>query len=302
MVGLEKAKAILSQVVADRCHAHAILLYGAAGSGKTSIGKAMSQHWLCPNAGPEGPCGTCGVCTSFAKGRAVDFQHIHPGGPSQIITLNRIKEVKGSDGQDEVIPVRTFLRTRPLMSRNKVVMFEQAERMNGAAANALLKTLEEPTQHSKLILTAIELGSILPTIRSRALCIACEVPERPSADVQEFEKTFAATPGDLVKIRQSSEIYQRLYDFVQKVPTKSRGWALVLSQEARQIAEDLSKSSEMIPRVANAEIAACLARSLVKMCPEQPQKALAAAQAYKLIQGNGNTNLVFDTLFCTILD
>ena len=68
--------------------------------------------------------------------------------PSPIVT-----EVKGDTDPYKGVYCRAFFRTRPLMARHKVMIFEEVEKMNADAANALLKTLEEPEPHAKLILT-----------------------------------------------------------------------------------------------------------------------------------------------------
>ena len=178
LVGLSTAKRVLHAVHDSNSRIHAILFFGQKGSGKTTISKWLAQSWLCPNAkdGSTG-CGECAVCTSFSNGRCVDFQHIKPKGPSALIKRGAFVENE-NDKDIDTVPLTDYFRSRPLMAVSKVALISDAHRMNQDASNAFLQLLEEPPNFARIILTTHEFSRVPATIRSRCLCVACELPDK----------------------------------------------------------------------------------------------------------------------------
>jgi DNA polymerase-3 subunit delta' len=154
----------LARQVASGEVAHAWLLLGPAGSGKRPTSVAMAAAIQCPEQ-PGVGCGRCSMCLRVLRQRHPDVHHIVPEGP--LIPVDVIRE--------SVIPEAS---RSPFEARMKVFIIEEAERMNPAAQNALLKTLEEPPGDTVFILISDREEELLETISSRCRVVRLEpVPE-----------------------------------------------------------------------------------------------------------------------------
>ena len=158
----------------DRRH-HALLITGPAGIGKATLALNYAQALLCETPRPDGlACGTCAGCTYVAARSHPDMRVLEPfdvdedgeAKPTPFIAIDKVREL------GEMMHLSTHRRGA------RVGAILPAERMNAAAANALLKTLEEPPPGATLILTSSQPGRLLPTVVSR--CIRIAAP-RPSA-------------------------------------------------------------------------------------------------------------------------
>lgn len=292
LAGLEQAKKLVGGVDAHP-GVQAVLFYGRSGSGLTSCAMALAHAWMCPRSSASGPCGDCPVCRSIDTGRAVDLQIVQPWGAQSLIKLSSINEPRaGETDPYSGVPARTFLRTRPLIAASKVMVFESAERMNTDAANALLKTLEEPTQASRLILVSSEFGAVLPTLRSRCLCVLCQAPS------PENLHPFAETFGEQARIEAAREPYDALLAALDRF-SSAPGALLALSQAARSTADALAKATGRNARSANAEVVRCIAL-YARRRGLAPQVVDHSARAHRQILGNGSPGIVFDSLFATM--
>lgn len=160
----------LARQVATGEVAHAWLLLGPAGSGKRPTSTAMAAAILCPVAPWDG-CGECSTCLRVLRHRHPDVHHIVPEGP--LIPVDVIREV--------VVPEAA---RSPFEAHMKVFVIEEAERMNPAAQNALLKTLEEPPGDTVFILISDREDEVLETIRSRCRVVRLEpLPEQKIVDL-----------------------------------------------------------------------------------------------------------------------
>jgi DNA polymerase-3 subunit delta' len=155
----------LARQIASGEVAHAWLLLGPAGSGKRPTSVAMAAAIQCPEQ-PGVGCGSCSTCLRVLRHRHPDVHHIIPEGP--LIPVDVIRE--------SVIPEAS---RSPFEARMKVFIIEEAERMNPAAQNALLKTLEEPPGDTVFILISDREEELLETISSRCRVVRLEpVPEQ----------------------------------------------------------------------------------------------------------------------------
>ncbi len=292
--GVHGAQKLLKRLSVGDMGVHAVLIYGRAGSGKTTLAKAFAQMWMCPQATAERPCGDCGVCRSLEAERLVDIQWVHPWGPQNIIKRSAVADAKPGDKDAYAgVSARTFFRTRPLMARHKVMVFEDAEKMNTDAANALLKTLEEPGSHAKLILVTSELGRVLPTLRSRCLCLAC-----PSA-APETPHPFADSLGELSRIQKHQAAYDSILAALESQFDMMPHTALSLGMAARQAGEMLAKSAEWNVRQANAEVTRCIASWVRSQRPDRTSFLASAAALHRTLLQNGSAPIGFDQLFST---
>ena len=300
--GLAGAKSFIHGLFRRDFGLHAILLYGAQGSGKTTLAQAVSTYWTCTAPSESGPCGKCQSCVAMDRGSHSDVMVFEPVGRGRIIPVSAIKEPKQRKDSDPPIPLATFVRTGPLMGRNKVAIFEDCDRMTSDAANAILKILEEPPSNTKLILTTSLISRILSTVLSRCHAIACELPPSLESDAPvELVQLAEGSPGQLHIICGASEIYVRLADFARNLGAKRKAHALTLSDDFRDICGDLEKHLKTNARQAQAEALRLLAQELARSKQFDSESVQAAIEAHRRILGNANASFVFDALFTSLL-
>ncbi|ENT5106480.1 DNA polymerase III subunit delta' [Pseudomonas aeruginosa] len=157
-------KALWSQLGGRAQHAHAYLLYGPAGIGK----RALAEHWaaqlLCQRPAAAGACGECKACQLLAAGTYPDYFVLEPEEAEKPIRVDQVRDLVG------------FVVQTAQLGGRKVVLLEPAEAMNVNAANALLKSLEEPSGDTVLLLISHQPSRLLPTIKSRCVQQACPLP------------------------------------------------------------------------------------------------------------------------------
>jgi DNA polymerase III subunit delta' len=148
--GHEKQIAILKSAMANNRVAHAYLFYGTEGIGKRTTAFVFARALLCEGDAP--PCDTCMSCRKAEHNNHPDIIAIKPEG--QFIKIGAVKEL-----QEQI-------QFRPQAGR-RICILTEADRMNAAAANALLKTLEEPSPGNILLLTTSRPHALPMTILSR---------------------------------------------------------------------------------------------------------------------------------------
>jgi DNA polymerase-3 subunit delta' len=150
ILGHQRQKDILRRAIASGRLAHAYLFEGPEGIGKRLTALALVRAVICT----EGTgCGTCPACRKIDHNNHPDLHLLEPDG-----TTIKIEQVRH---------IQKELSFRPLEAPKKICLIDGADRMNQAAANALLKTLEEPSGEALLILLSARPESVLGTIRSR---------------------------------------------------------------------------------------------------------------------------------------
>jgi len=171
---------------------HAILIHGPQGVGKLALAEHFAKRLLCETEGNEVPCGHCEGCRWVAAWSHPDLRRVEPeaiargpevagddeeapapaakaGKPSTEI---RIEQIRGLDG---------FLNLRSHRGRRRIALVHPAEAMNANAANALLKSLEEPPAGAFFLLVSHRPARLPATIRSRCVAMPIGVPEGDTA-------------------------------------------------------------------------------------------------------------------------
>jgi len=285
---------------------HAVMFYGAAGGGKDQIAQILAQTWLCRNPDPEtGADGTCQACGAYGRATNPDLLVITPSGPSSLIGVKHM--VNDSPKDDDPEPLLRFFRSAPIMSRHKVAVIVDAHRMNEAASNSLLKTLEEPLPHAKLILTTDSVGGVRSTILSRCLAVACSLPT-----IEELEKAFPGATGDQIRLAQAAPgklseivgnaaVYEPLAEFARRLIGRKEGEALLASEEFRALAEKIDGVKKSGARSANAEALSLLAVFLAREPSAPPIWTQLVIETHARVVGNANPAIAFDALFASLL-
>lgn len=172
--GQEKAIAFLKSAIGQDRVAHAYIFHGLDGIGKKATALAFAKTLNCLEAGPEA-CGECLSCRKIERGSHPDVIPIQPDG-----AFIRIKEIRGLQEQ---------MMFRPAEGRKRVFLILEAERMNSAAANALLKTLEEPTGSNILVLVTARPHQLPLTVLSRCQRLKFQ-PLRSELMINILEERF----------------------------------------------------------------------------------------------------------------
>ena len=148
---------------------HALLISGPQGIGKVRFAQAFAQHLLCTAEMTKYACGTCKSCQLLAAGSHADFRFLEPEEPGKPIKIDTVRELCDS-----------LVKTAQ-QGGWKVAIIAPAESMNNNAANAFLKSLEEPQPNTLLILVTHRPGQLSATIRSRCQQVSLPVPETATA-------------------------------------------------------------------------------------------------------------------------
>lgn len=170
VVGQPRAIDALQAALRSGTLHHAYLFAGPEGVGKELAAVGLAQALTCPEQ-PEVGCGKCASCLRIAKGLHPDVTWVMPDEERVARGLAGRSDFTGTPSRDirveQIRGLQERLALHGLESRRKVALITSAHRMNEAAQNAFLKTLEEPPSDTTLILIAAAMDKLLPTIRSR---------------------------------------------------------------------------------------------------------------------------------------
>jgi DNA polymerase III subunit delta' len=241
---------------AVRVPGHALVLHAAPGQGALHWGLALAQAALCDAPPSEGmACGECASCRLVQARSHPDLRVLMP--EAQAVALGwqespgekrrpskqlRIEELRG---------LTDWAHMSSSRGRGKQALIFQAEAMNEHAANALLKTLEEPAPGTRLVLTAAEPARLLPTVRSRCQVVAMPpiaaalalpwLRQQGIADDAQARSLLAATAGQPLAVAQwrglgiDAAAWQRLpAAMLQGDSASFSGWPLPLVVDALQ--------------------------------------------------------------------
>ena len=235
---------------------HAILLHGDAGSGKTDFANHFAQSLLCqrPLAGGQA-CDVCAACGWFSQYSHPDFRRVRP---------EILDEGEGADAEDgeaeprkakstkapskdirieQVRALASFMNLSTHRNGMRVVLLYPAENLNNAAANALLKTLEEPPSQTVILLVCHRIDRLLPTILSRCRKVALPMPDRPQAlawlqaqGVQDADVWLAEQGGAPLAALEQAQAGGRelLDDFLQQLARPGRETALATAERLQK--------------------------------------------------------------------
>ncbi|MDN5016354.1 DNA polymerase III subunit gamma/tau [Streptococcus sp. SI1] len=152
LVGQKVVATTLRQAVEQDKISHAYLFSGPRGTGKTSVAKIFAKAMNCPHQKNGEPCNECYICQAITEGSLEDVIEI---------------DAASNNGVDEIRDIRDKSTYAPSLAKHKVYIIDEVHMLSTGAFNALLKTLEEPTENVVFILATTELHKIPATILSR---------------------------------------------------------------------------------------------------------------------------------------
>lgn len=206
---------------------HALLLHGSRGAGQSGLALWAAQAALC-DIPLDAPCGRCPSCELFLAGNHPDLRAVTVEDKATVIKVEQVRELCGA------------LALTSYRGGRKVGVLDPADKMNINAFNALLKTLEEPSQETLLVLAVTQLDRLPRTVVSRCQRIRVPNPATPAA----LEWLTSEQPGEdwqllldlaggapLAALELARTGATRLADEMKSALTGRRFDPLVLAQE-----------------------------------------------------------------------
>jgi DNA polymerase-3 subunit gamma/tau len=152
VIGQDHVVQTLTNSIKGNNISHAYLFSGPRGSGKTTIARLFAKAINCEHPNGAEPCNKCSSCLEIMAGRSMDLVEI---------------DAASHTGVDDVRQLIEGIKFAPVKSKYKIFIIDECHQLSKSAANALLKTLEEPPAHAVFLLATTESHKMIPTILSR---------------------------------------------------------------------------------------------------------------------------------------
>ncbi len=164
---------------------HALLVHGTRGIGKTEFARALAAAVLCESPVEGLACGQCASCHWFSQGNHPDYREVVPESAADDDADDETDAPRADKADkakslvikiDQIRALADFIALTTHRAGHRVLVIRPAESLHPAAANALLKTLEEPPRATLIVLVSERPAKLLPTIRSRCRALALAPP------------------------------------------------------------------------------------------------------------------------------
>jgi DNA polymerase-3 subunit delta' len=314
IVGQESAVGALRRALATGRTAHAYLFSGVEGCGKRKTALAFVEAVFC---GRDEGCGSCPSCRKVANIQHPDLHVIEPDGA--FIKIDQVRELQRQ------------LSYRPFEAPLKACIIDEADRLNPAAGNALLKTLEEPPGKALLILVTANIGGVLPTILSRCQQLGFrplsqhtieEYLQRQGTGADAAALAASLAGGSLAKalsLAGESAIEERSA-FLDRVAALTLRDTLPLFAAAEELASDKEKTLTLLQllttflrdvllfqggseEIVNRDLLPLIRRESSRFTPQRLLARLeAVAEAERALLRNVNLRLTLEVLFMRLAE
>ena len=215
ILGNDKIKEALKNIIINKNASHSYMFIGVEGIGKKLIATEFSKRLLCNNEKID--CNSCKSCIEFDSKNHPDFLILEPDG--NLIKIEQIRNMQKK------------IQEKPIISKRKIYIINDADKMTKEAQNCLLKTLEEPPEYISIILIGNNESSFLPTIKSRCMIIHFEPLK--NAEIKKYLQTefgtdsiniqddmldiFQGSIGKAIKLKDRGEEYQSYNKMIQNL-------------------------------------------------------------------------------------
>src|ERR1700712_740647 len=227
LIGQEALVRTLSNAFATGRIAHAFMLTGVRGVGKTTTARIIARALNCIGADGKGttptiqPCGVCEPCTSISESRNVDVQEM---------------DAASRTGIDDVREIIEGVRYAPVAARYKVYIIDEVHMLSKQAFNGLLKTLEEPPPHVKFVFATTEIRKVPVTVLSR--CQRFDLRRIDSAELAAYLAVLAQ--------KEDVKIEEAALALIARAAEGSARDSLSLLDQAIAHSEDTVITAEMV--------------------------------------------------------
>lgn len=211
IVGQPRVVEFLKRATSDGAASHAYLFVGPPGAGKKSAARALACALLCKDGG----CGGCPVCQRIRRGVHPDVRVFVPEGAAGYL----VEQVRDEIMHDVAL--------KPIEAAAKVYILDRAETFNAAAANAFLKTLEEPPEGVTIVLLSTSYEAVIETVASRCQVVRFAQLTPASATALLVERTGASEDEALAALAASGGVVPRALEFL-RTPARAAARARVL--------------------------------------------------------------------------
>lgn len=309
ILGQDRCITLLTRAISSGKTAHAYLFEGIEGCGRTKTALALIQAIFCDQ--PEA-CGTCPTCRKVLSLQHPDLHIIEPDGA--FIKIDQIRELQRE------------LSLRPFQARRKACIIKNADRLHAAAANALLKTLEEPPGEALIILVTTNKSAVLPTINSRCQVVSFtplsvdileQILEQQGNDQETAAVAAALADGSASRAMKiaTEEVITERQSIIPAICSLSRSEIGRLFKAAEEYAADRGKAAEILELIVSFLRDVLLIRHGGSDIVNRDMEPLArqeagrfttdellqriewATDALRTIRRNANARLALDVLF-----
>lgn len=213
LVGNEKVKEYLNSTIENKNISHSFMFVGKPGIGKKQFAHQYAEMIMCLQDGKcDGNSAKCDSCVKFEGNANPDYAEILPDGKT--LKIEQIRNLQAR------------IVEKPITSRRKVYVIDDADLMSEESQNCLLKTLEEPPEYAVIILIVSNESRILPTIKSR--CVIIKFQPLTSKEIKQVKPELSddliqlleGSLQDAENIEQKKEQYAQLLNLVNVLENK----------------------------------------------------------------------------------